>query len=422
MRAGVRLIGALLVLTGCGALSVPSVRDAGEREDATPLDSGATSHDSGAGALDAGGSLDAGIISLDAGGVVDAGGALDASVISLDAGSLDAGVISLDAGDSLDAGGALDAGSTGPFVASAVTLQRTLSGNTVLALAGREGEVYAVTELELLRSTGGTFTSVPLTSLTGSAPSMRSVYVTDDGAVFVLAQREVFWCKSGCATGGTAFSSAQLAANDDGVSLCGQSKNRVFAVFMDRNDFNRTMLWDYDGDIWRNTSINLGLSDPGDCSVTASGELIVPARGGVILYDHHTGSSTVVHPDVPPLSTGEAAGQYWFTSAVLGDEVWALGDFRRSVHRGADGGWALFNPNEASSKHYAVALISANEIYGAGGTTPQTALRKFDGVSWSNGPSLAGVAHVKAAFVAGPNVIYFGGSQGLNPVIDRLTR
>ncbi len=82
------------------------VRDAGELDSAPPRDSGATSHD-------------AGVISLDAGGALDAGDSLDAG------GGFDAGVV--------------DPGSTRPFVASTMTLQRTLSGNTVLRAETAKG-------------------------------------------------------------------------------------------------------------------------------------------------------------------------------------------------------------------------------------------------------------------------------------------
>jgi len=196
----------------------------------------------------------------------------------------------------------------------------------------------------------------------------------------------------------------------------------VFAVFEDRNEYNRAMLWAYDGDIWRNTSVNLGLSEPGSCALTASGKVVIAAEGGVILYDDAGGSSMVLHPDVPPLTSSQAANHRWYATVTRGEEIWVLGQSRRSLHRDAAGTWAFYNPNEAAQIHYAVALISANEIYGAGGSTPETALRRFDGTTWSLGPSLSTVQSVRAVYVAGPNLIYFGGFDRLVPAIDRLTR
>ena len=301
-------------------------------------------------------------------------------------------------------------------------LNTTQGGNTVLGLSGRAGEVYAVTDWELLRSTGGAFNPVPLTSLSGGTPALRAVYVTADGAVFVLAQREAFWCKANCTGGGAAFSSAQLSAANDGVALCGSSANRVFAVFEDRNQFNRAMLWAYDGSIWRNVSVNLGLDEPGSCAITTSGLVVIAAEGGVILYDPALASSTVVHPDVPPLTSSQAAVQRWYATATTGEELWVLGQSRRSLHRNGAGAWGYYDPNEVAQIHYAVALISDTEIYGAGGSTSETALRRFDGTRWSLGPSLNSVNSVRSAFVAGPNLIYFGGFNNLAPAIDRLTR
>ncbi len=377
-------------LSGCGALFVPSTVDAGP---VTPRDAGAVS-------------VDAGVPLRDSGSPeVDAGGSFTPD--SGTSGLVDAGTTVTDAGAD---------GGLGAWQASSVGLVVT-QGNTVLSLSGRDSEVYAVTDDELFRSTGAAFTDVPLTSLGGSLPSMRSLWVAPDGAVFVLAQRELFTCRSGCPAGGAAFTSFVPSLTDDGVALCGQSSTKVFAVFVNRSTNGVSSLRQYDGATWSPVVNDLALPEPRGCAVMASGAVAITGRGAVVVYGQ--GTATINHPDNGMLQTNEANTTNWYGATAVGDEVWVGGYSLRSSHRLANGSWAFIN-DASSSVLFGLSSFGAAEVYAVGGQG--RLLRHFEGSSWSVVPASGTVQVARSVFVESPKRIYVGGSNGTKPAIDRFTR
>ena len=185
--------------------------------------------------VDAGGDFDA----FDAGprvGAGDAGGVTPVdSGTPFDSGVADSGAV--DSGAPPDSGASMvnDSGTpTGPFQSATLSLV-TARGNVVQGVSGAGSEVYLVTDFELFRSSGGAFEAVPLDSKAGPGiyPSMRGLYVAPNGAVFAVAQGEIFVCSGNCADGGVAFTTTTpLATTKQGRAMCGDSATRVFAVFV----------------------------------------------------------------------------------------------------------------------------------------------------------------------------------------------
>ncbi len=390
----------VLCVSGCGALSLPSNVDAGTHaEGARDASVGGAGSDSGT--VDGGEAPDGGSFVRDAGEVptVDAGG-----VAPADAGALptaDSGMNGVDAG---------------AWLALNVSLPAT-QGNTVLGLSGRAGEIYAVTDYELFRSSGGGFGHVPLTSLGAGYPSMNSVSVAPDGAVFVLAQKELFTCRTGCAAGGAAFTSFLPSSTDDGVALCGQSSSLVYAVFVNRSTSGNSSLRKYDGTGWAVVATDLNLDEPRRCAVTASGAVAITGRGGVVVFDQGTG--VLNHPDDGVLPSGDSTTMNWYGIAAVGEELWAGGVFLRSSHRSAGGSWAFIN-DTASAIFFGISAASTTEVYAVGGQGK--VLKHFEGSAWSVVQASGNVQLGRSVFVVSPTLIYVGGSNGNTPAIDRFTR
>ena len=362
-----------------------------------------------------GGPFDAG--SADASASGDAGRAFDeGQVMPGDGGSnktrIDAGIVLVDAGTVPTFG-------SGGFRSTSMALSVT-RGDNVLGISGRAGEVYAVTEHDLLRSTGtDPFTVVRLPTVT-NGPVLVDVHVMADGSVFVLGKREVFTCRNGCAAGMAAFTVFTLPQS--AYSLCGAASGHVSVVTDDGTVYSRAMLWAYDGTSWAQVSNNLGVQYPAKCADTNAGEVVVAAMGGIAFSLN--GATTVASPELYPLSKNEAEHHNWYSVATLGAEVWVGGSYLRSLHRDPSGTWSFFNDSVPVSTIKDVIAVSPTEVY-SGGTNDRAgiAIHRFDGTKWVDGPDLVTLTNVSALYSPSPNVLYVGGSTSEgDPAIERLTR
>ena len=356
----------------------------------------------------------------DAGGLVDAG-----QSVARDAGTTtraDGGTINsvADSGNTaVDAGAVPD---DGGFKATPLVVSPARAAQTITGLSGRgDSEFYAVTEHELLRSTGGELTPVRLPNI-GTDPFLIGVYEASDGSVFILARSQIFTCRTGCAAGLTAFTAITPGSALVGVAICGRSPSEVSAVFEDGSSYHRAVLWQYAGTAWAQVSNDLGVGSPQACAVSATtGEVLVAGQGGIASFK--SGASTVARPNLYPLSQLESERQYWSSVAVLGTEVWVGGDSLRTLQRKPSGDWVFRSRNEAVSNDITMAAMSPTEVYAGGSERDGTPLRTFNGTTWVSGPMPRSVSLPVSLFIAGPKLMFCGGSSTDHAAaVDRFTR
>lgn len=316
-------------------------------------------------------------------------------------------------GGSGGSGGA--GGGTGMLRFAGLAVQTT-TGDYIVGIGGRSGEVYAVSDVsQLFRSTGGTFTEIPNTGFMGTG---KGVYVAPDGAVFPVSQRQLGSCLTNC-TAGTSYTFQPTATSFDVEAVCGRSSSDVYAIIEDVS-FN-AQLYKWSGTMWMNIVNNLGVKYPRACVVLSDGTVAVAGERAVAF--HLNGVTTVeTAGSVPPLTTAEAQTQQWYGIGLAGSKLWVSGYARRvSVRNGVDT-WETTLGGGSFATAWAIGGTSEKEVLFGGSAASGITVRRFDGTMWRDVPALPTITSVRSMFVAGPNEIYFGGTDGTNPAIDKAFR
>ncbi len=306
-------------------------------------------------------------------------------------------------------------GGTGMLRFASVAVAAT-SGDYIVGISGRSGETYAISDVaHLFLSTGGGFTQILNTGLTGTG---KGVYVASNGAVFPVTQRQLGSCLSNC-TMGSSYTVQATATSVDVEAVCGRSETEVYAVIEDIS-FN-AQLWKWSGTMWTNMVNNLGVRYPRACVVLSDGTVAVAGQTSVAF--HLNGITTVeTAATVPPLTNNESQSHQWYTLGLAGSKLWAGGYYRRvSVRNGVDT-WQLTTFMSTFATTWAIGGVTETEVLAGGTAEGGITVRRFDGAMWRDLPALPTITSVRSMFVAGPNEIYLGGTDGTNPAIDKAFR
>jgi hypothetical protein len=326
-------------------------------------------------------------------------------------------------GGSATGGGAGGGGGTSSkaFTYSELAMPAASSGY-VTAIAGRPGEVWAVTDFGhvMKKLDDGGFTDIP-GSWNGE---LYDVWVGPNGEVMMISGRNSFSCSGPC---NTFADFTQLSVGDSSWglnSICGNAFNDIYAIG-NRDTAAVATLAHFDGTTWSTQSQDLGMTDPHGCFMRPDGTMWIAGLKDIVKWEQGAATLETLDLDLTALGSS-ASSQYWYDVAGFGDDMFAVGTDHRVIGRDANGHWTLVsNPAQQQSDFYAIGAVSPTELYAGGyDYSGETMWWHSDGGTWApSNPDLPFINYVKAVYVAGPNEMYIGGDDGnFGPMILRATR
>jgi hypothetical protein len=309
-------------------------------------------------------------------------------------------------------GGGAGGGAAPPFTWSAIGLPPNVA---VGAIAGRPGELYAVSRnRELLRATGTVFSLVPGFDLADVA----DVSVSPSGRVVVVAASN--WsrvCASGCDQG--ANYAVRLAMSSDRFArLCGRGEE-VYAIAYGTSLGG--ILYRFINDQWTRVMNDVGVGSAYGCAVLDDGSVLVVGVQGVARFEGVANAEPITLNGQAPRWRALAVGT---RDGGAGDAM-IVGGFGayQSARRAPPGTWSVLTPVSTGRELEQVAGFGADEFVALG--EPMTGgppLMHFRAGVWA---PLTGTPPLVSDFrlvTSANGAIFLGGVRGGAPVLFRGTR